>query len=308
MIKNVAASISAKLKNIAKSQKLNFDQIFLLYLQERLLYRLSNTNYKNQFILKGGLLLYSLSQSHSRPTKDVDLLGKQIANDLESIRSAFVYICSVRFDEDGVVFGADTLSVERIKEDADYEGVRVKVTGHLGNMKKQLQLDIGFGDAVVPKAIDMKYPTLLEMSNPEIKVYSIESVISEKFEAMIALSVANSRLKDFYDIYYLTRLKNFDGRVLYEALFETFQRRGTNLIADHVLFTDEFARDPKRSRQWIAFQKKLGQEPIPFEEVMSTIKVFLEPIYKCLIREEEFFGSWNDSNFCWDNGVNNRRD
>ncbi|WP_151736781.1 nucleotidyl transferase AbiEii/AbiGii toxin family protein ['Paenibacillus yunnanensis' Narsing Rao et al. 2020] len=299
-IKNIPASVAERLKNIAKTSGKAFDTLLLLYLQERFLYRLSVSDYKDKFILKGGLFLFSQTQFKARPTKDVDFLARQIANELETLRDSFVMICSIDVPADGVEFQLDKMTTERIKEDADYEGVRIKVTALLGRMRKSLQFDIGFGDVVVPKPQLIDYPVLLDMEAPQVQAYSKESVISEKFEAMITLSVMNSRMKDFYDIYMLLSTNDFDGRVLYEAVFETFQRRGTVLEKEHPLFLAKFADDESRTKQWMAFMRRLGiEEPLAFQDVMNCLVNFLEPLYQSLIHDVEFFGQWNCENRVW---------
>ncbi|ANB56274.1 hypothetical protein GFC29_2504 [Anoxybacillus sp. B7M1] len=159
-VKNIPSSVSERLKNIAKQNGKNFDLILLLYFQERLLYRLSISNYRDKFVLKGGLFLFSLTQFKSRPTKDIDFLAKQISNDIQYIKAAFESICALTVEEDGVEFDVNGITAERIKEDADYEGVRIKIPASLGRMKKQLQLDIGFGDVIIPKPRDIQYPSL----------------------------------------------------------------------------------------------------------------------------------------------------
>lgn len=196
----------------------------------------------------------------------------------------------------------DKMTTERIKEDADYEGVRIKVTALLGRMRKSLQFDIGFGDVVVPKPQLIDYPVLLNMEAPQVQAYSKESVISEKFEAMITLSVMNSRMKDFYDIYTLLSTNDFDGRVLYEAVFETFQRRGTVLEKEHPLFQSTFADDDSRIRQWLAFMRRLGiEEALAFQDIMKCLVDFLEPLYQSLIHGDEFFGQWICNERVWFN-------
>jgi predicted nucleotidyltransferase component of viral defense system len=293
-IKNIPASISERLKNIARESGKAFDVLLLLYFQERFLYRLSISDYQDKFILKGGLFLFSQTGFKARPTKDVDFLAKQIANDLEKLKHSFASICGMELPNDGIVFVVDEMTSERIKEDADYEGVRIKVTALLGRMKKVLQFDIGFGDVVVPKPQIIDYPVLLDMDIPQIQAYSKESVISEKFEAMISLSVMNSRMKDFYDLHTLLTTNDFDGRILFEAVFETFQRRGTPLEKEHPLFHIDFAVNENRIRQWNAFLRRLDIEgQLEFKEVMICIVDFLEPIYRSVLNENEFFGKWN---------------
>lgn len=300
-VKNIPASVSERLKNIAKQSGKTFDSILLLYFQERLLYRLSISRYREQFVLKGGLFLFSLTQFKSRPTKDIDFLARQISNDIQYIKSAFESVCALPVEEDGVEFDINGITAERIKEGANYEGVRIKILASLGRMKKQLQLDIGFGDVVIPKSQDIQYPTLLNMQPPEIRVYSTYSVIAEKFEAMISLSVVNSRMKDFYDIFTLLSTENFDGRVLWEAIFETFQRRGTNLEKEHPIFSPSFVEDEGRIKQWKAFLRRIGvQENLAFSLVMGRIRDFIFPIYDSILHETEFFKTWNRQTFQWE--------
>lgn len=227
-------------------------------------------------------------------------LARQIANEQDILKESFVTICSIEIPTDGIVFHLDEMITERIKEGADYEGVRVKVTALLGRMRKSLQFDIGFGDVVVPKPQLIDYPVLLDMETPQVQAYSKESVVSEKFEAMITLSVMNSRMKDFYDIYTLLKTYDFDGRILYEAIFETFQRRGTAFEKEHPLFMANFAEDEGRTKQWLAFVRRLGiKEPPAFKDVMTCLVDFLGPVYQSILDEKEFFWWWSCSNMTW---------
>lgn len=298
-IKDVAASVRGRLVNIAVRERRAFDSVLLLYMQERLLYRLSISEFSSKFVLKGGLLMFMLTEYKGRPTKDIDLLAQQISNDKDDIKNIFLSVCSINYEDDGLIFNGDDIEVEDIKEDADYHGVRVKTTCYLGNAKKMVQLDIGFGDIVIPKPREMECPVLLDLEAPIIKVYSLESIISEKFQAMIALSVANSRMKDFYDIYTLLATNNFDGRKLQEAVFETLQRRHTILEKDHVIFTEQFILDESRNRLWESFLRKINVEKFEFREAMKYIGNFLKPIYDFITAEEEFFMQWDCTNRKW---------
>ncbi|MEK0313894.1 nucleotidyl transferase AbiEii/AbiGii toxin family protein [Cohnella sp. 56] len=299
-ITNISASVSERLKNIARKSGKAFDSLLLLYFQERFLYRLSISDFKDHFILKGGLFLYSQTGFKSRPTRDIDFLAKKLPNELEDLRNSFVNICSIEVPIDGIVYLKDEMSIERIKEDQVYEGVRVKVTAMLGRIRKVLQFDIGFGDVVIPKPQIIDYPVLLNMEMPRIQAYSKESVISEKFEAMISLSVMNSRMKDFYDIYSLLIAENYDGRVLHKAVLETFQRRGTIVEKNHPLFFKEFAADIGRIKQWNAFLNRTGIDcTLDFKIALENIVTFLEPIYRAILGEQEFFGTWYATDKKW---------
>jgi predicted nucleotidyltransferase component of viral defense system len=298
-IKDIAASVRTRLLNISKSQGKPFEQVMTLYMLERFLYRLSISKYRTNFILKGGLLLYVLAEEKSRPTKDIDFLARQISNEINNIAQVFSDICLITCN-DGLKFDGENLITENIKEDADYQGVRIRINCHLGQAKKTLHVDIGFGDIIVPKAEEMDYPVILEMDHPDILAYSIESVIAEKFEAMVSLAQANSRMKDFYDIYTILSTREFDGRVLYEAIFETFQNRGTNLDKTPVAFNESFYLENLKQGQWRGFLRRIGRTgDLEFEKVCIRIKEFLEPLYTCLLHEEEFFGKWELESGGW---------
>ena len=299
MSTNKAASIRARLKNIADKEHKQFDFILMLYFIERLLYRLSISRYSDMFILKGGLLLYTILDEKARPTKDIDMLARELASNLDALKEVFTEIASISIDDE-VIYDTNSITTERIKEDADYEGVRIKLTAHMQNMRKVLQFDIGFGDVIVPKPQSMEYPTLLDMDRPVLKAYSKESIISEKFEAMLYLAEANSRMKNFYDIYNLCNNFEFDGRILYEAIVQTLHRRGTPLSKAPIIFTEEFAKDKNKQIQWKAFIHRIKvDDSIGFYEIIQIIRLFIQPIYECILDEREFFGQWKYDKQIW---------
>ena len=296
MSNNNVASIRERLKNIAGKERKQFDFILMLYFIERLMFRLSLSRYSDQFVLKGGLLLYLIMNEKARATKDIDMLAKETASNLDALRDIFADISAISSD-DAVSYDPNSITTERIKEDADYEGVRIKITAHLGNMRKSLQFDIGFGDVVVPGPEILEYPTLLDMDKPVIKAYSKESVIAEKFEAMLYLAELNSRMKDFYDIYSLSTSFNFDGRVLYEAILQTILRRGTHTPSTPTVFDNDFANSSDKATQWRAFKRRtVVGDNVEFPDAVEIISIFLKPVYECILNEKEFFG-------CWDNNV-----
>ena len=297
--KNNAASIRARLKNIADKERKPFDFILMLYFVERLLFRLSISRYSEQFVLKGGLLLYLIMNEKARATKDIDLLAKETASNLDSLRDIFADISAIPSD-DAVTYDTGSITTERIKEGADYEGVRIKITAHLGNMRKSLQFDIGFGDVVVPKPETLEYPTLLDMDKPVIKAYSKESVIAEKFEAMLYLAELNSRMKDFYDIYSLCTSFDFDGRVLYEAILQTITRRGTHTPKEPTVFDKSFANNKDKATQWGAFKRRTSvADSKDLPAVVDMIAIFLEPVYDGILNEKEFYGHWDKDALRW---------
>lgn len=294
-----ADSIKARLRNLAEKENRPFDYLLTHYFIERLLYRLSISNYADNFILKGGLLLYTMLDEDARATRDIDFLARRIENSPEDLTRIFTDICTIESD-DAVQFDPSTITGQRIKEDAEYEGVRIKLTGYLDKSRQVLQFDIGYGDVVVPKPMEVDYPSLLDMERPRLMAYSKESVIAEKFEAMIALAEANSRMKDFYDIFTLSHSYDFEGYTLFEAIRQTLERRSTPLTRTPTIFSDGFSQNKDKQTQWRAFRRRIqvGQD-LSFEDALVGIKTFLSPIYDCILNEDEFFGSWSAQTESW---------
>ena len=299
-VKNKAASVRAKLMNIARAEGIDFDALLLRYFQERFLYRLSISKFSDRFVLKGGLLFICFKMPMSRPTKDIDFLAEQVKNDPDDIKHIFRDIAKITYD-DGIKFNSSFITTERIKEDANYEGIRLKIEATLGQARKRLQIDIGFGDIIIPKAKLMEFPTLLEEKPPRVKVYSIESIISEKFEAMVKLAMANSRMKDFYDVYTLSLSHNFQGRRLRKAIESTFQKRRTPMPDNPLVFRAEFYENKERQKQWTAFLRKLRLHDVnqEFNEIMKRIIKFLEPVIILIKDRTQIDKSWDPITGCW---------
>lgn len=280
-MKTSITSIQTKLRNLAQSDGKNYQLILIRYFQERLIYRLSVSNYCDNFCLKGGALLYALEQEKSRPTLDIDLLGLKMSPEQLYLKHVFTEICQKNDEQDGVIFNLGSLVTSEIAKEGKYSGVRIKVDALLGAIRQNLQIDIGFGDIVIPKPVFMVYPTLLIMKQPHIWAYSTESVIAEKFEAMIDLAETNSRMKDFYDVFHLLQFQNIDSAILQEAVIQTFRRRQTLFKKHHILFDDTFSKDEKRLLQWKSFLRKTKlNEMLHFQEVMSVIRENLLPFYE----------------------------
>ena len=280
-MKKSAKSIRAKLLNVSKTENLSFQLIVIRYFQERLLYRLSLSRYKDTFCLKGGVLLYLFEEHKSRPTMDIDFLASNTLNETGNLKIVFTEICQIDYKDDAVAFDYEKIETSEIIKQGNYNGIRVKVTGKLDTIKQNIQIDIGFGDKVYPKPILVKYPVMLEMEKPEIYVYSIYSTIAEKFEAMIQLSEANSRMKDFYDIYTLLKNNDIDKQELENAINLTFETRKTIISKEHSLFKNYFHEDKNRISQWKSFLRKTKIiNEVEFKAVMQVIKTELEPIYK----------------------------
>lgn len=293
-----ADSIKARLFNLAvRSGKTN-EYIQTHYFIERLLYRLSVSRYANDFVLKGGLLLHAMFDNQARATRDIDMLARQISNSPEQMVKVFREVCAISVD-DGVTFDLDTISAELITEDADYPGIRMKIPSFLDRSRSYVQFDIGFGDVVIPNPERMRYPSLLDMEEADLWVYSKESIIAEKFQAMVYLAQANSRMKDFYDIAMLASTYDYDGTILREAVAKTLNRRATLLVAEPIVFADAFTTDKDKQKQWSAFIRRIRSVDTPFEHELSKIKVFLEPVYQAIIHDTDFLLTWHHEDGAW---------
>ena len=291
--KNITASVHQRLLNKAKESSRPFNELLQYFAIERFIYRLSKSPHADKFILKGALMFAAWHGPASRPTMDIDLLGN-IDNSLEVIVTAMKDACMVDVEADGISFNAETVEAVRITEDAEYEGVRVRVHGSLGKAKVSIQIDIGFGDVVVPNPSTVLYPAILDFPAPELQGYTMESTIAEKFQAMVKLGVLNSRMKDFYDIWILSRKFNFKGKILAEAVEKTFEKRNTPATLDAALFDPSFGNDGNRNAQWRGFirKTKLINVPESFEEVMTAVKLFLEPLAASIIEQRTFNSNW----------------
>jgi hypothetical protein len=225
---------------------------------------------------------------------DIDLLGK-ISNSLEEIQSVMRDACKMDVVDDGILFDEETVSAARITVDAEYEGVRVRIQGSLGNARVSLQIDIGFGDVIVPAPGKVVYPTLLDFPSPELNGYTMETTIAEKYQTMVKLGAVNSRMKDFHDIWMLSRTFDFNGEVLAEAIVQTFVNRRTELAIDSAIFDASFGKDDIRQVQWRGFLRKSRLRDVPedFADVMAGIRMFLEPPVRSLASGREFHGAWN---------------
>jgi nucleotidyltransferase AbiEii toxin of type IV toxin-antitoxin system len=276
--RNLPASVRQRILNRAKSDRRPFNELLQYYAMERFLYRLSQSAHADRFILKGALMLRVWHSPELRPTMDIDMLGKT-SNKEADIIVQIRDILSMDVEADGLAFDADSIQAERIIEDADYEGIRIRFRGALDSARINMQVDIGFGDVVYPEPEESELPTMFDSPAPRLLCYSRESSIAEKFEAMVKLGVLNSRMKDFYDIWLLSRQFDFDGAKLAEAIRLTFERRGTALPTEIEAFTKPFI-DAKQT-QWTTFWKRLQQKKgssLPLT-LVNTILNFLYPFF-----------------------------
>lgn len=291
VIRNIGASVRQRLLNKARQDKRPFQELLQYYAMERFLYRLSVSSFADRFILKGALLLRAWQAPLARPTMDIDMLGRT-ANAPENITTIIHQVLAVEEQEDGIIFDPDSITIEPITEDADYEGLRVRFRGHLDEARLTIQLDIGFGDKVFPEPVQESLPSLLNFPPAEMYCYSSESMIAEKFEVMAKLGILNSRLKDFYDIWMLSRQYNFEGSRLAEAIKQTFEQRGTILVEPQEIFSRKFIEE--KQVQWTAFRKRIGLEFLPedFNQIVQQLELFLSPIVKALIEKGSYGESW----------------
>lgn len=281
-MKNVE-SIKAKLKNEAIKSGRLYNEILTMYMIERLLYRVSISTYKERFVLKGGVLLYMMyDKKYPRATADIDFLAKDISNDIEQIKSIFSDIIAISYKEDFVTYNYESMDVSEITKGNEYSGVKVTVTSYLGNSKQKLSVDIGFGDIVTPNSSEMKLPVILEIANPILNVYSKESIISEKLDAIISLGELNSRFKDYYDIYMLLNSTKFNKKILQEAIKKTFLNRGTKFQTS-ILNNSDYITSPATKRMWINMKRKRGiNEELSFIDCVTYISNYLGPIIEKL--------------------------
>ena len=276
--KNIAASIQARLKRQAEIRGKTFAELLQYYGMERFLYRLSKSQYVDKFVLKGGLLIYGWNIPLRRPTRDIDFRG-YLDNSAQAIRRAIKEIIEEPVPEDGIVFDTKTIQVEQTQIDADYEGIRVKFTGYLGKARIPMQVDIGFSDILASRVERVNYPTLLEDAKPpRLKSYPKESMVSEKFHAMIRHAQLNSRFKDYYDLWLIAENFEFDVLSLQKAIEKTFAQRNTAIPVEKPAgLTVEFA-DANRSR-WTNFLNKANLQTKGaenFAEVVERIWIFIE--------------------------------
>jgi len=253
--RNLPASILDRLRNRARASGEELQWVLTRFALERLLYRLSRSPYREQFVLKGAMLFQAWTDRAHRTTRDLDLLGFG-ENSPERLAAVFGAICRVKVEDDGIVFDAATLEAGRIKEGERYEGVRLRLDARLASARVPVLIDIGFADAVTPEPEDLAYPVLLNLPVPWLRAYSRETVVAEKLEAMVTLGIANSRMKDFYDLWILSRTCAFDGPPLVRAIVATFERRATRVSAEPVSLTRLFAEDETKRAQWRVFVQR----------------------------------------------------
>lgn len=274
---NIAASIHARLRNVARETGKDFNLLLIRHALERFLYRLSRSRYHDQFVLKGAFLFVAWENAAERPTRDLHLLAYGDP-DIARLEQVFREVCGAEIEPDGLVFDPATVVGAEIREGAIYDGVRMKFIANLGNARTRMQVDVGFGDAVVPPADLLEYPTILDQDAPQVLGYPPEAVIAEKFHAMVTLGFANSRLKDYYDIWRIGRAFQFELPRLVAALTATFERRATDLPTEEPEgLTREYAEQWKGNWAQLSGRYDLDEELPSLEDVVREIRGFLMP-------------------------------
>jgi predicted nucleotidyltransferase component of viral defense system len=274
--RDVGASVRARLLTLARQKGQAFELLLTRYANERLLHRLSLSPHRNRFVLKGAMLMTTWFDDPHRPTRDVDFLGYGDSAP-DAMLVTFREICAIEVN-DGMVFDIDALRVELIREELEYGGLRLRTTGSLAGARITVIIDIGFGDAIEPGIDEVNLPVLLDLPQPRLRVYARETVIAEKFQAMVMLGLANSRMKDFYDVWILSRSYDFENDRLPRAIAATFERRGTAIPLEAPLaLTQAFAFDSGKQLQWTAFVRDLAIEIPALETVVTDLAGFLMP-------------------------------
>ncbi len=295
--RNTSASIRQRLLNHSTAIKTDPNLVLIWYGLERFLYRLSVSTHSERFILKGAMLFRLWGGANFRSTKDLDLEGF-LQDEAEVVREVFASICEQPVEDDGLVFDAASVQVAEIRDTQEYGGFRVLVTAKLGTAILRLQVDVGFGDAITPAPVVTEFPSILGQSLPRIRTYPRETVVAEKFEAMVQLGMTNSRMKDYYDLWFISRHFEFEGSTLAAAMRATFERRGTGIPRrPPIALTAEFAADLNHVRQWSAFTKSLGVEAPPgLGVIIDKISEFVLPPAITVASEEPFNQRWKPQN------------
>lgn len=291
--RNIAASCRARCLNHARATKQDFNLVLTRYSLERLLYRLAISEHANQFLLKGALLFDLWFDVQHRPTRDADFLGFG-PSDLRSLEETFEKICTIEVD-DGVLFQADSVRAEEIRNEANYPAVRITLVSTLDGARSHLQIDVGFGDVVTPAPEQIEYPVLLdELDAPKLRAYPKYTVIAEKFEAICLLGMGNSRMKDYFDLWILARHSDLSGETLKQAIQATFSRRQTAIPTTLPLgLTEEFASDTQKQTQWTAFLRRNDLDEVDLAEVVANLAAFLMAVAEAADSDTPFPHDWH---------------
>lgn len=293
-----AASVLARLKNKAKESDRNYQLCLQLFCQEEFLRRLERSGYADNLVLKGGLFIYSVTDFDSRVTVDVDFLLCKVPNTPQRLKAVLEEIIVTSTENDFITF--EIISVAPIAVQKKYAGISASIVAHIKNTKTPFSIDFGVGDVIVPKQEKRKIPTQLDgFAAPMVNTYSLETTIAEKIDAILSLMEFSSRMKDYYDIYYLANKFDFDGKVLAEALRKTFKNRGHDFTAEQFEQVMCFDDDPAMQKKWKNFIRKIDTETDDFSMVLKTINTFLAKPFKAAIEDKELAENWSATNGVW---------
>ena len=296
-IKNMATSVLTRLKNQSKEEGIPFQMVLQLFAQEEFLRKLSLSQYADNLILKGGMFIYTLTEFDSRPTRDIDFLIKNLHGSLENIEQTMRDICNTSTGNDFITL--EVLGTEAISVDKKYPGVKTTFMGRIGKVRIPFSIDVGIDDVIVPDPIKRTIVTRLPgFVSPEVFTYSLESTIAEKFDAILQRMAGTSRMKDFYDIYYLSGIFDFEGEILIEAVKSTLVHRNRELPDDVFAEIEDFQNSDALNTQWKAFDP-VEESGLLFDDALDRLIAFLEPIYQTILRETDFDKRWSCENKMW---------
>ena len=297
---DMAASVLTRLKNKAKESGRSYQLCLQLFCQEEFLRRIEKSKYVENLVLKGGLFIYSVSEFDSRVTVDVDFLLRKVPNTPEQLKLMLEEIISTPTGNDYVIY--EIKDIAPIAVAKKYAGIGVSLVARIKNTKTPFSVDFGVGDVIVPRQEKREIPTQLDdFVAPTVNTYSLETTIAEKLDAILSLMEFSSRMKDYYDIYYLSNKFDFDGATLTEALEKTFENRGHDFTADQFEQVIAFHGDEAMQKKWKAFVKKINTKTDDFKTVLDTIKRFMEDPFRAAIGDTEYYGKWSAYNGVWRN-------
>ena len=297
-IKDMGASVLTRLKKQAKETGINYQTCLQLFAQEEFLRKLEMSRYAENLVLKGGMFLYTISNYEGRPTMDIDFMLRRMSNDVAGMETIIKEICQTDTHNDFITM--EVLGTREITPEKKYPGIGINLMAHIKNVRIPFSVDIGVDDVIVPGAVKRTVKTRLEgFKEPNIYTYSLESTMAEKFDAILKRMTASSRMKDFYDIYYWSKVFDFEGRMLQEAIFETLQHRGTSYEIDSMEQIRAFDQNEFLQNLWSNYNPGLGLEKPDFSSVLVQIDRFIGPVYEAILREDEFFGMWSSKENVW---------
>jgi hypothetical protein len=296
-LSNVAASVRQRLLNRARDEGEDVQRLLVRYALERMPYRITASDRDDRFVLKGAFTFLLWQGALHRLTRDLDLMGYG-SPEPRVVEDVFRAICMTDAPDDGLHFDPSSVTAAPIRDQAEYDGLRVKLVAHLGSARIPLQVDIGFGDAITPDPEFAEFPALLEFPAPRVRMYPRETVIAEKLHGTVRFGMANTRMKDYYDLWFLSEHFSFEGAALQRAIRATFRRRGTALPdRQPIALTDEFARSGEKRQQWTAFLDRVERARVgpALPEVVHRVQAFLLPVLRALREEEPFRQTWPPS-------------